>query len=307
MSYSITISGIPGASGNVYACSSSPITTSQVSSYAVGNGAVNSSGAVTWSTTPTSGSRYIVVYYDSTYYKYSGSVSFPLSYDQTLSWSGFNAMVNPTTLNSGAWARGNIASSGGEQYFQFTATASTQYIHVTFGTLSDLYVQLYDSSNAVVGSQTNLFSSTTSVSRSVTSGRTYYIRVWPFSSSASGGYQIAFNASSTPPAVVEPITLASGAWTTSSIASGGEQWFQFTATASTQYIHVNFGTLTDLYVQLYDSLNAAVGDQTNLYGSTTSVSRSVTSGQTYYIRVWPFSSSASGGFQIAFNTSSTAP
>jgi hypothetical protein len=195
-SYSLTISGFPGTSGTVYACSSNPATPSQVSSYAVGSGSVNSSGTVTWSSTPSSGYRYIVVYYNSTYYLYYGSVS--LLSNETLYWSGFSVMVNPTTLTSGVWANGEITTGGGEQWFQFTATASTQYIHVTFGTLSDLNVQLYDSSNAAVGYEANLYGSTTYVSRSVTSGQTYYIRVWPYYYD-DGSYQIAFNTSSTAP------------------------------------------------------------------------------------------------------------
>jgi hypothetical protein len=64
--------------------------------------------------------------------------------------------------------------------------------------------------------------------------------------------------------------------------------------------------LTDLNVQLYDSSNMAVGSQTNLWVGIKYMSQSVTSGQIYYIRVWP-SSDCSGTYQIAFNTSATAP
>jgi len=103
------------------------------------------------------------------------------------------------------------------------------------------------------------------------------------------------------------IVLTAGTWKDGSITtSSGSQWFRFTATATTQYIHVSFNTLTDLYVQVYDSSGTTVGAQTNLYSSTKSISRTLTSGQVYYVKVWPYGSN-SGTYRIAFNTSSTAP
>ena len=104
--------------------------------------------------------------------------------------------------------------------------------------------------------------------------------------------------------------LTENVWTNGNIpSSSGEQWFRFTATASVQqYIHVNFGTLSDLYVQVYDRNGNIVKVQTNLYGSYryTNVSL-VIIGQVYYIRVWPYGSSDRGIYSIAFNTSTTAP
>jgi hypothetical protein len=88
--------------------------------------------------------------------------------------------------------------------------------------------------------------------------------------------------------------------------SSDEQWFSFTATASTQYIHAAFGTLTDLYVQVYDSSGATVGSETGLYSATRNTSRTLSSGQTYYIRVRPYGSN-SGTYRIGFTTSTTAP
>jgi hypothetical protein len=62
-------------------------------------------------------------------------------------------------------------------------------------------------------------------------------------------------------------------------------------------------------VQLYDSNGNTVGDQTEMWSSNRSASRTVTSGQTYYIRVTPHPTygSGSGTYHIAFNTSTTPP
>ena len=340
---------------------------------------------------------------------------------------------NPTSLTANQWASGNIPTSSGEQWFRFTATAATQYIHVTLGTLTYLYVQIYSSSGSTVGNNVSLQSNNLYASRSLTLGDIYYIKVSPYSSSYSGAYQIAFNTSITPPSTwtppsnptsltanqwrddtmsgsttetwysffatsgtqyyiwwndagggdgtktkdikvsgyssggteiftdidsawssprsftassggtvylkvtpyfsssgtyaivystssTRPSSSSGGTWTPPSSStlltanqwasgnissSSGEQWFRFTATASTQYIHVTPGTLTNLYVQVYNSSGSTVGSNVSLNSSNRYTSQSLTSGQTYYIKVSPYS--GSGNYQIAFNTSSTAP
>jgi hypothetical protein len=218
---------------------------------------------------------------------------------------GFNTGVIPPgiplTLNT--WADVNL-SRYGEQWFTFTATADPQYIHASFGTLTDLYVQVYDSSGAPVGDRTNLWSSTKYISRTVSTGQTYYIKVTPYSSSYSGTYQIGFTESIVPPGAI-PLTL--NTWADGNLPVNGEQWFTFTATASTQYIHASFGTLTNLYVQVYNSSGATVGSRTNLNSTNEYISRTVSTGQTYYIRVTPYSSSYSGTYQIGFNTDFVPP
>jgi len=106
---------------------------------------------------------------------------------------------------------------------------------------------------------------------------------------------------------VKAIGLTEGIWSNGFITVGGDQWFGFIATDSTHYIHFYTGSLTDVYVQLYNSSMNTVGSNQNLYSSTLYTSRSVTPGQLYYIRVWPYSSSGSGNYRLAFNTSSTPP
>jgi hypothetical protein len=108
------------------------------------------------------------------------------------------------------------------------------------------------------------------------------------------------------------ILLTADTWAAGSFASGGDaQWYTFTATASTQYIHIQRGTMTgSVYVQLYDSAYFPIGDEQSFYigigySSPTylNTSRPVTSGNVYYMRVW----NNSGTYKIGFNTSSDAP
>jgi len=231
----------------------------------------------------------------------SGSGEFKIAFNDKSVM--FGSVTTP--LTEGTWADSNIASSG-EQWFSFTATAAKQYIHASFGTLNGLYIQLYDSSLSTVGSEDQLNNTYKYRSRTVTVNDTYYMRVTP-TYSGSGTYKIAFNDSIVKPGVDLPEELLLDTWKNGNLPTASdEQWFKFTATATTQYIHVTFGTLTDLNVHLYD-VNWDEKGNRNLYGNTKYVSSTVEIGQVYYIRVTPYDSSKSGTYTIAFNASSTAP
>jgi 5-hydroxyisourate hydrolase-like protein (transthyretin family) len=108
-----------------------------------------------------------------------------------------------------------------------------------------------------------------------------------------------------------PQQLIANNWTNGNISQPrGEQWFYFTAIAYTQYIHISFDTLNDVWVSVYTSSGTVVGGvETNLYGlsgSTKNFNKTITNGQGYYIKVRTDSMS-SGTYKIAFNTSTTAP
>ena len=241
------------------------------------------------------------------YYSSNSSRIYRIAFNTTVMPPG----TSPARLSASNWHNSDMVSSSNQQWFKFTATAATQYIHVTFGTLDDLYVQVYNSSVNTVGSETELSGNngyTKYISRAMTIGEEYYIKVRPYySSNSSRTYKIAFSNTLMPPGMATT-TLSGNNWTEASMTTTqyGQQWFRFTATAATQYIHVSFGALTDLYVQVYDSSVNAVGNRTNLYGSTRNISRSLTIGQVYYVKVEPYRNSL-GTYKIAFNTSSIAP
>jgi hypothetical protein len=222
---------------------------------------------------------------------------------------------NSIQLSVDTWADGAIPGTGGEQWFKFTATAGTQYLHIQYGTLDDLCVQLYDGNSNTLGNRINFdesygySNSTDYASLNITSGQTYYLKVTPYSSSYSGTYRIAFNTMPLPPGkLTSATTLTSGTWANGNItATNSEQWFKFTATASTQYIHINYGTLKDLYVRLYDSNGFTLGNSIYFNGYNHSTSLMITSGQAYYLKVTPLSSSYSGTYRIAFSASATTP
>jgi hypothetical protein len=220
------------------------------------------------------------------------------------------SMEDAIPLTEGVWANGNISTANGEQWFKFTATAATQYIHFEAGRLISISVQLHDADGTAIltsavlsgnGTQRNAY-------RTVEEGVVYYIK-GSAQSGNSGTFKIAFNTSATLaiPLPTENITtLTENVWANGDIPANGEQWFKFTSTSTTQYIHFNPGTLNDMYVQLYDNTGVATGDRTNMTDSTRNISRTITTNSVYYIKVVPYSN-RSGAYQIVFNTSTATP
>jgi hypothetical protein len=268
----------------------------------------------------------ITVTEDDTYFmKITPNVANSIIGDYRIKFNGSVFPVWPpedcTQLTVNRWEDGEITEPGGIQWFSFTATDSTQYIHFIWGTLSDIYVQLYTEAGGLQGIRTNAYSSTVRVDRTgLTVGDTYYINITPYSASRNGTYRILFSPNNSVPIDLpdddDVIELFKDVWQDGDIpAAGGQEWFKFEATATTQYLHFKWGTLNDINVQLYadDGYVVLSGSgnttgTTNLYSGTTRTSRTgLTVGDTYYIRVWPWSSSGKGTYQIAFNEAAIPP
>jgi len=229
------------------------------------------------------------------------------------------AIENFSTLTSSAttltgWTTGNIPTANGDQWFKITTSSTTQNIYFRTGQVVSVYVRLYTSTGVLVGpSMTSLTYGTFNTYRTVTGTTDYYLRVTA-NNSTGGSYKIG---TSLPP--TEDATLTINQWTNGTIGTptttapnvSGDQWFKFTATATSHYIHFQTGTLNDVYVQLYNADGTTNGSSANLYGSGTNLytqRTGLTVNSTYFIRVRPFyTTSAGGAYKIGFTTSTTAP
>jgi len=230
---------------------------------------------------------------------------------------------NVTELNLNTWTDGNIPTSKDVQWFKFLAPQylySPIFIHINFGTLTNLNVQMYNYDGNTIDKKKN-FSGDAKLNQwnDIYSYQACYIKVSP--NSGGGTYQIAVNTSDTAPIVILPITLPSDAialtaknvWTDGNIPTETDkQWFKFTATSTQnpmtylQYIHINFNTLTNLDIQIYDNRGYMVENK-NLSGDKETVGYiycHLTDGQEYYIKVSPYS--GGGTYQIAVNLTYTA-
>jgi predicted RNA-binding protein with TRAM domain len=223
----------------------------------------------------------------------------------------------PTTgvidLTANAWTNGNTVDLK-EQWYKFTATANTYYIHFgEDGTKTMVDLRLFDSTGVAIGKAGSIWVGLP-LSRTVTTAGNCYIKVL---GNSNGAYKIAATTNEIPPpSETIPTTgvtdLTADTWENGNIAAAGnEQWYKFTATADPQFIHYKLVALTTggITVQLYNAAGAVIGRPITFTSTANSgnQSRPVTSGQTYYIKVKASTSTATGTYQIAFNTSSTAP
>jgi len=105
------------------------------------------------------------------------------------------------------------------------------------------------------------------------------------------------------------ITLTADTWAEGNIpSSNGEQWFKFTIQSAyyPSCIHIDFGTLTDLNIQMYNT-DGSTQDEQKKYSGDTKINKwyDLTSWQTYYLKVTP--NTGGGTYLITFNTTDTAP
>ena len=221
-------------------------------------------------------------------------------------------------LSANIWSDGAL-TEGAEQWFKFTAAAGTQYLHVIFGTMDSMDVQLYTDTDSALGNAIGLYGDIKYTSLTVTAGKVYYIKVTPgtkgyYDSSTTGTYRITFNSVQFRPGTFDKAaTLTPDVWENGTILDGEEQWFKFTATAGTQYLHIIFGTMNNIDVQLYSEVGDALGNSMGLHDDTKYKSFIVAIGQVYYVRVTPGteyswrSDSITGTYRIAINISTVAP
>jgi hypothetical protein len=235
------------------------------------------------------------------------------------------AITLPTTgitdLAADTWANATMPSTpGAEQWYRFTTPAVTTIaIHFRPDSLNDAYIQLYNASGASAPPthQSTLNYRDPSTTRTVTGNTVYYLRVIPTlttnASARTGTYKIGVNttASSSPKELNVPTTgvtdLTAGSWANGNItASGGEQWFRFTSTAETQFIHFLPGALTAMYVQMFTSDGRQYYGRSELStNGSRSAERRVSNNTVYYVRVKGYT--GMGAYRLAFAATSTAP
>jgi hypothetical protein len=223
--------------------------------------------------------------------------------------------ISATELPTDGYLDGAITSSTKEQWFKFTASTSKHYIHVRHGTLSDFSVQLYDSNEEPVNSRIDYHQSELSgyggwySEITVTSGKVYYLKVTPYSSSNMGTYRIGCWTgilSSEDKANAKTLTFSAWVSGTYTKDSDDNALYKFTATSvNSHYVHIEFGTLTQMYVRLYDSNGSIVVDRTTMTSDGYIRYQFLTSGSVYYVSPW--STNNNGTYRIALNTSTTAP
>ena len=276
--------------------------------------------------------------------KSSGAVSVTITYEEKI--TNFSVVVasegeevfqpeeskegsieNPILLTVNEWKNGKIVlpNNGGigDQLFKFVATNSSQRVYIKLGSMTYLNAYLYDGDFYQIGKTLNVQGNSGRIvgeyaSFSLNTGETYYILVsgmYYGNYTYSGTYKIGFTDFPAQPETL--ITeLNSDTWINGEVIhpnSGGigEQWFKFTATASSQYVLIKRGTMTYLNAYLYSEDFYQIGNGFNVQrNGVHKGSWSLNTGETYYILVsgmYYGDYEYSGTYQIAFNSTGKEP
>ena len=223
---------------------------------------------------------------------------------------GFNMSAGPpgtTALAASSISSGSV-THGNVRWFRFTATKATQFVHWMAGGASVFFsVYVFDNNGAPVETETNHFSAS-SIRVPLVIGQEYYIRMQLIVSGASGGqYTIRLTTSFVSPldAVIE---LWEDAMEGPHILSGDpamhRQWFRFTATAETQFIHISSHVGNSQRVRLFDANGFPVGAEVAIHDGGY-LSRPVTIGRAYYVQI--IRTFGGNMIWVGFNASATPP
>lgn len=271
----------------------------------------------------------------------SGAVA--LSVSPTLTCA---SPVSGTTLsatNSGLAVSPCTGTADDDVWYSFTATGTDHMVMLSnvtavgTSTSTSVYTQVF---SGACGALTSIKCGTTvnTPLSGLTPGQTYYVRIYNSNTNGSTLYANSFNICiGTPPpppvnddcANATSLTVSStdafvnalNGSTVSATSSSGvtaptcstsgindDVWYSFTATSATHLVHVLYSdnaTTTQVYSGTCGSLTAVTcfaGD----YGNSNVLLQNLTVGQTYYVRVFSTSSTATttSNFQIAVTTPS---
>jgi len=233
-------------------------------------------------------------------------------------FGGWNTMADGTGTNYNAGT--NYTPSGNVTLYanwlhplsaptEVSATAiSSIKININWSRVTEAtYYEVYRSTDAT-GTYSRIVTTTglSCENTGLTANTTYYYKVVATNSDGISTYSSYASATTLLSNFDNYIQLTEGNRADGSLTvTNHEQWFSFTATASTQYIHVRLRSLDNIDIEVYNSSSNAIytgGSGSTSQGQVTTYRSGLTIGQVYYILVSPSISSSTGTFTILFNT-----
>jgi hypothetical protein len=245
------------------------------------------------------------------------------------------ATTSGTTANATQSQAGCVGNADDDVWYSFLATASSHFISVTPGTLTDTVFQVFSGACGGLASLgcTDVTGGTITESTTLTGltiGNTYYIRVYSYGNAANQGtFTIcistvvapandictgAVNLTVNPTTVCTISTSGTTQGTSQSLAgcsgtADDDVWYTFTATGTSHIITVNPGTIGDLVFQVFTGNCAALTtigciDAVFSAGTESATATGLTIGTTYYIRVYSYANgtASQGTFDICITT-----
>lgn len=258
----------------------------------------------------------------------SGAISLTVNPDQTCVTSTSGTITGAT---ASADANSCSGTADDDVWFSFVATHTTHYIDLSniTGSVTDMYNSVYTGTCGSLGAAIDCSDPNSNTVTGLTIGQTYYVRVYTYTS--TGGQNVDFDICVTSPnpppsnddcpnAIALTMNGPICVTTTSSYTENATQsmagctgtadddvWFSFVATATTHDLSLlNAQGTTDL---VHEVFSGTCGSLTSISCSdpNTSTVSGLTVGDTYYVRVYTYSSTGTNtGFEICITGPCTA-
>lgn len=250
-----------------------------------------------------------------------------------------NAVYSCTTQTGGTLVGATSSTVGlgacfgtadDDVWYSFVANNSTQYISLTnvAGSTTDLYHSVYAGSCGSPGAALVCSDPNNSTLTGLTVGNTYFVRVYSYTSTSgqTTTFSLCINPPALPPANDNPcsattvaVNSAAGTCTTqtagtvmaataSGVSTGtcsgtadDDVWFSFVANSTSMNININnvSGSTTDLYHSVYAGSCGSPGAALVCSDPNNSTINGLTVGNTYYIRIYSYTSTS--GQTTTFN------
>lgn len=242
-------------------------------------------------------------------------------------------IVSATTSSQ---ANGCFGTADDDVWYKFVATATSHNVSLTnvSGSTTDLYHSVYSGTCTTPGTALVCSDPDNSTVTGLTIGNTYYIRVYSYTSSSgqtttfdicvtgctgtpsndncSGAIVLTMNSyGSCASTSAGNVSCATPSSTAAGACSGNPDddiWFSFVATSSVHQLTLTTSSGFDAYMQLYSgtcaSLTSMQCSDANTFSAT-----GLTSGSTYYIRVYSYASGApsNGSITLCVNAPPSCP
>ena len=235
------------------------------------------------------------------------------SEDETFSESVARAGSNKgtaTAVTLGTTTTATLAA-GATHWYKFTTTGDNSFYRIKFtnvniGGWADCYIKVYDANDVEQISYGCGSNGTGYEDIKITGKETYYIKIYAGSSSETGKYQVTVSEIKDD---VSDIKSGSKALTLGTTfkgeinANGDVDWLKFTTTGNNSFYRINFTNVNiegwaGCYIKVYDANDVEQISFRKESNSAGYEDIKITGKGTYYIKIYAYSSSATGKYQV---------
>ena len=223
---------------------------------------------------------------------------------------GISSKGNATSLTLGTIQTAILAAEA-THWYKFTATGNDSFYRINFTNVNvdcwnGCIIKVYDGNDVELVSFNQGYNSTGYKDIKITEKGTYYIKIYPYYSSTTGKYQVTVSEIkddvSDTKSGSKVLTLGT-TFKGEINAEGDIDWFKFTTTGSNSFYRINLKNVNidcwnGCIIKVYDGNDVEQDSFRQGNNSAGYKDIKIIVKGTYYIKIYPYDSSATGKYQI---------